>query len=78
MFFIYFAFRGTPENQYTYIDAYEKGRFLTQAELSTRIGLPEEMANLAELCRSVPPVMVILIEAMCIIISPLPLAPPLF
>ncbi|XP_076108140.1 F-box only protein 21-like [Mytilus galloprovincialis] len=49
---------GTPENQYTYIDAYEKGRFLTQVELSTRIGLPEEMANLAELCRSVPPVMV--------------------
>ena len=53
--------RGTPETQYTYIDAFEKGQFLSQSELSERVGLPEEMANLPELCRAVSPVQVYII-----------------
>ena len=53
--------RGTPETQYTYIDAFEKGQFLSQSELSERVGLPEEMANLPELCRAVSPVQVFIL-----------------
>lgn len=48
----------TPESQYTYIDAFEKGQFLTQNDLADRLGLPEEMANLQEVCKTVPPVQV--------------------
>lgn len=46
---------GTPDTQYTYIDAFEKGKFLSQSDLKERLHGFGEALDISDFCKSVPP-----------------------